>query len=245
VWARESLLFRRLGVSRNRELTSTGEQDDPIKKEWRRPMPGDRGRMVERGEEQTLSPAQTRDFLKAQCHQEKLTFDPARDILKGGMKHQGEGSGTKKGGPSSWNIEQYIYKEEPRDDRESWHSDPRLELAQQSHDQQQGRDFIPSDEEDCGYGSSTFGSSFMSHLDASASFASDLGTLAGRGSGFSRAELYAKRKMGIGYWDVELYRVTPDQKCTPQQKAAYREFERLKTAYKNAERRGIPLVIPS
>ncbi len=49
--------------------------------------------------------------------------------------------------PRPWEIEQYIYKEEPRDDQRSSHSDPRLELALQSHGQHPDSDFIPHDEE--------------------------------------------------------------------------------------------------
>jgi hypothetical protein len=82
-----------------------------------------------------------------------------------------------KASPRPWEIEQYIYKEEPREEKWSLHSDPRLELARHQH---QESDFTPSDDDD-GYGYHGFDSGFTPHLDASDSTASDLGTLAGGG----------------------------------------------------------------
>jgi hypothetical protein len=87
-------------------------------------------------------------------------------------------------GPRPWELQKYIYQEKPTEEKGSLHSDPRLELARR---QDQESHFIPSDEDD-GYGPSVLGNGFMPGLDAHASFASDLGTLAGwtfkKGEGF-------------------------------------------------------------
>ena len=53
------------------------------------------GKFSEKGKEEVTSPVKTRDFTRP--HQEKLTLDPQRDILKGGIsgetsKKQGETS---------------------------------------------------------------------------------------------------------------------------------------------------------
>ncbi len=96
---------------------------------------------------------------------------------------------TEKSGPRPWEIEQYIYKE-PRDDQRSSHDDPRLEFALQSLSQHPD-DFIPSDDDPqslhpaVGIGPTT-------DLSASASFASDQGTLAG-GSCFSSRKVHRNR----------------------------------------------------
>ncbi len=86
---------------------------------------------------------------------------------------------SEKAGPKPWELDKYIYKEEPRDDDRSSHSDPRLELGLQSHGQYPDSDSISSD--DYGYGSPVFGIGAMPDLSASASSASDQGTLAGGG----------------------------------------------------------------
>jgi hypothetical protein len=82
---------------------------------------------------------------------------------------------SRNAGPRPWELEKYIYQEKPTEEKGSSHSDPRLELAWRQH---QESDCIPSDEDD-GYGPSVLGNGFMPGLDAHASFASDLGTLAG------------------------------------------------------------------
>ncbi len=76
-------------------------------------------------------------------------------------------------GPRPWEIELYIYKEEPRDGHGSSHDDPRLESALQSLSLHQD-DFIPSDD-DHGSGHPAFGLGATPDLHASASSASDSG----------------------------------------------------------------------
>ncbi len=49
-----------------------------------------------------------------------------------------------KSGPKPWELQQYILKEDTIDDKRLSHSDPRLELALQTHGQHPD-DFIPSD----------------------------------------------------------------------------------------------------
>jgi hypothetical protein len=83
-----------------------------------------------------------------------------------------------KAGPRPWEIKRYIYQEEPRDEKGSSHSDPRLELARQSHDLRQDSHVIPHD------GGPeqihpAFGLGAMSNPHAHAFSASELGTLAG------------------------------------------------------------------
>ncbi len=85
-------------------------------------------------------------------------------------------------GPKPWEIESYIYKEEPEDAKRSSHGDPRLESALQSLSLHQD-DFIPSDD-DHGSGHPACGLGATPDLHASASSASDLGTLAGGSWGF-------------------------------------------------------------
>ncbi len=86
-----------------------------------------------------------------------------------------------KAGPRPWEIEQYIYQEEPRDDQRSSHDDPRLEFALQSLSLHQD-DFIPFDDDsDHGYGYPACGLGAMPDLHASASSVTELGTLAGDG----------------------------------------------------------------
>jgi hypothetical protein len=85
---------------------------------------------------------------------------------------------ARKAGPRPWELEKYIYKEEPSEEKGSSHSDPRLELAQQNHSLHQDRGFIPHDG-DSGYGSPAFGLGATSDLYARAFTTSDLGTLAG------------------------------------------------------------------
>jgi hypothetical protein len=134
---------------------------------------------------------------------------------------------TGQAGPRPWEIGPYIYQEEPREEKRSSHSDPRLELAQQSHDQQQDSNCIPSDEEDCGYGSLAFGSDFMSHLGASSD---DLGTLAGR----SEFREMARQQMGIkNYNDARNYRRAKKQGKNPtrRQEKARAIYEQLKEGY--------------
>jgi hypothetical protein len=76
-------------------------------------------------------------------------------------------------GPKTWEIALYTYKEEPRDGHGPSHDDPRLESALQRLSLHQD-DFIPSDD-DLEYIHPAFGLGAT----ASASFASDQGTLAG------------------------------------------------------------------
>ncbi len=78
-----------------------------------------------------------------------------------------------------WEIDKYIYKEEPRDDQRSSHGDPRLEFALQSHGQHPDSDFIPSDSDHEAL-HPAFGFGTTPDLSASTSSASDQGTLAGR-----------------------------------------------------------------
>ncbi len=94
-------------------------------------------------------------------------------------------------GPRPWEIESYIYKEEPEDAKRSSHDDPRLELALQRLSLHQD-DFIPSDD-DHGSGYSACGLGVTPDLHASASSASDQGTLAGVKQ--SAAGDYARRNM--------------------------------------------------
>ncbi len=87
---------------------------------------------------------------------------------------------TAKAGQRPWEISQYIYPEEPENAKRSSHSDPRLEFALQSHGQHQDSDFIPHDEEsDHQSLHPAFGFGTTPDLNASASSAGDLGTLAG------------------------------------------------------------------
>jgi hypothetical protein len=90
---------------------------------------------------------------------------------------------ARKAGPRPWELEKYIYQESSTDDGRSSHSDPRLELAQQSHALYQESDFIPHDG-DPEQIHPTFGLGTTSDLHASDPSASDLGTLAGRDRGW-------------------------------------------------------------
>jgi hypothetical protein len=88
---------------------------------------------------------------------------------------------AKKASPPPWEMGKYIYQESSTDDGRPSHSDPRLELALQSHDLHQERfdsDFIPSDD-DSEYGPPVFGLGATPDLYASASSASEWGSLAG------------------------------------------------------------------
>jgi hypothetical protein len=100
---------------------------------------------------------------------------------------------TGKAGPRPWEIEQYIYQEEPREEKRSSHCDPRLELALQSHSQHQDSDIIPPDD-DYGYSHPAFGSCFTYQLDASTSTTSDFGALAGSGIGQGSAYTWLNDK---------------------------------------------------
>jgi hypothetical protein len=82
---------------------------------------------------------------------------------------EGTAKPTAKAGPKPWDMKRYI-SEKQKDDQSLSHSDPRL-------DQHQDSEFIPSDG-DHGYGYPAFGTI---DLNASASTASDQGTLAGGG----------------------------------------------------------------
>jgi hypothetical protein len=108
---------------------------------------------------------------------------------------------AKKAGPPPWELKQYIYQESSTDDGRSSHSDPRLELAQQSHGQHQDSGVIPSDA-DHGYGYPAFGSGFTPHLDASTSSASEWGTLAG-GQGYSKPRSPERRNMNQVWRDIQ------------------------------------------
>ncbi len=78
---------------------------------------------------------------------------------------------TGKSGPPPW-LRQYTYQEEPINDQRPLHGDPR-----DKHD----NDFS-DDDSDHGYGHPGVGLGPMSDFYASTSFASDQGTLAGRGA---------------------------------------------------------------
>jgi hypothetical protein len=97
-------------------------------------------------------------------------------------------------GPRPWEMEKYIYKEEPSEEKRSLHSDPRLELAQRQH---QESDFIPSDDDD-GYGPLSSVSAATTDLHASAPSASDLGTLAGK-----KGTIYKDKR--TGQWKQIVY----------------------------------------
>ncbi len=78
---------------------------------------------------------------------------------------------TAQAGPRRWELEQYIYQEEPRDDNRSSHRDPRLESLSQHQN-----DFIPFDDDgNHGYGYTAFGLGATPGLYARG----ELGTLAG------------------------------------------------------------------
>jgi hypothetical protein len=81
---------------------------------------------------------------------------------------------ARKAGPKPWEMEKYIFKEEPIDEKRSSHCDPRLELVQQIHGQHQDSDFIPYDG-DHGYGHPAFGIGVTSDLNASHSTENGLG----------------------------------------------------------------------
>ncbi len=104
-----------------------------------------------------------------------------------------------KAGPRPWEIEQYIYQEEPRDDQRSSHDDPRLEFALQIHGQHPDGDFIPSDGDPqslhpaCGLGATP-------DLHASTSSASELGTLAGHWRP-SKAERDYNKNLYAGHYE--------------------------------------------
>jgi hypothetical protein len=83
-----------------------------------------------------------------------------------------------KAGQRPWEIEKYTYKKETIDDNRSSHSDPRLELAQQSHGQHQDSHFISSDGDPASL-HPAFSLDTTPDLSARASFANDQGTLAG------------------------------------------------------------------
>ncbi len=92
---------------------------------------------------------------------------------------------TAKAGPKPWELAKYIYPEEPENAKRSSHDDPRLEFALQSHGQHPDSTFTSHDEESdhealhpaCGLGATP-------DLNASASSASDQGTLAGYRPGY-------------------------------------------------------------
>ncbi len=99
----------------------------------------------------------------------KLRIDKSRE---------GTAKPTGKSGPRTWELEQYIYPEEPEDAKRSSHGDPRLEFALQS--QHPDSDFIPHDEEnDHEALHPAFGFGTTPDLSASDPSASELGTLAG------------------------------------------------------------------
>jgi hypothetical protein len=86
-------------------------------------------------------------------------------------------------GPRPWEIKDYIYQGSSTDDGRSSHSDPRLELAQQSYSQHQEQfdsGFITYGD-DHGYGPLVFGSGATHELHTSI----ELGELAGGSSGES------------------------------------------------------------
>ncbi len=95
---------------------------------------------------------------------------------------EGTAKPTGKSGPRTWELEQYIYPEEPEDAKGSSHGDPRLEFALQSHGQHPDSDFIPSDEEsDHEALHPAFGFGTTPDLSASASSTSDSGLWQGEG----------------------------------------------------------------
>ena len=106
--------------------------------------------------------------------------------LRSNKPLEGTAKPTEKARNSSFSkkllVEKYIYQEQTDDQREL-HGDPRLALAQHIHDQHQGSDFIPSDE-DSDHQSlhPAVGMGVTPDLNVSASTASDQGTLAGGSS---------------------------------------------------------------
>jgi hypothetical protein len=82
-----------------------------------------------------------------------------------------------KAGPSRWEREPYMYKEELRDDQRPLHGDPRSKLERPQLDK---HDNDSSDDDgDHRYNHPAFGISTTPDLNVSDSFASDQGTLAG------------------------------------------------------------------
>ena len=101
---------------------------------------------------------------------------------------------ARKAGPKPWEMEKYIFKEEPIDEKRSSHCDPRLELVQQIHGQHQDSDFIPYDG-DHGYGHPVFGAT--SEPNANYSTVSELGTLAGGRSSDYRSEPQIRERTNV------------------------------------------------
>jgi hypothetical protein len=121
-------------------------------------------------------------------------------------RQEGTAKPTGKSGKSNFSrkllLEKYTWHESIDDQREL-HGDPRLVLALQNLSLHQDSDVIPSDG-DYGYGYPVFGRGFTPHLDASASSASDQGTLAGGGGeGSSSQEETAEQKRDKAIVDAE------------------------------------------
>ncbi len=137
----------------------------------------------------------------------------------------GKAEKVRKVSPRPWEIESYIYKEEPEDAKRSSHDDPRLELALQRLSLHQD-DFIPSDD-DHGSGYSACGLGATPDLHASASSASDLGTLAGVKQ--NAAGDYARRTMGdADYQHYKDYKraIYKREQPTQEQKVANTTYQR-------------------
>ena len=54
------------------------------------------GKILDKGKERATSPIRTKDFVKLQSQEEKVTFNSQRDILKGGMD-KGKGKASSSG----------------------------------------------------------------------------------------------------------------------------------------------------
>jgi hypothetical protein len=145
---------------------------------------------------------------------------------------EGTPKSTGKAGPKPWETSQYIHQEEPRDGHGSSHGDPRLEFALQRLSLQD--DFISSDEEsEHGSLHPAFGIRATPDLHASASSASDLGTLAGTIPSNAAGD-YARRNMsGEEYESYKAYKRAINKKAAPtqEQRAASAKYRRLTGAY--------------
>ena len=120
----------------------------------------------------------------------------------------------------SW-YQRYIFEEEPTDNQRPLHGDPR-----DKHD----NDFIPSDDDsDPGYGHPGVGIGPMSDFSASASSASDQGTLAGVKGKRTDAGTWAKNQLKVTgqYEKLQNFWVNQKNKAatTQEQKEAYSAYK--------------------
>jgi hypothetical protein len=140
--------------------------------------------------------------------------------------------------PKPWECEPYNY-EVPTNAGSSLRCDPRRDYVEQNHGPHQDLDFTPSDDDGYhGSGYPAFDLGAMPDLNASASSASDQGTLAGGGR--NPAGDYARGRMGerynvyLDYCDL----TRKKQETTQEQKAAVQVYRKHIREFYN--RTGVP-----